>query len=209
MLQTFRATPGQVALIEPQNGGDSRQIHLSPLTGVVDNSDQEVLTLIGVSPSDLADGTDVVVSIFAPEALYRIRATAAWDRSGKLVVDPIQDVERIQRRRWPRHNIDLDVTLVPLDGPDDRRSAVNGRTIDMGMGGLRVRTDRRLPPGADMTVILEFPDGAEMVARTTVVAANVVDGSFQYRLAFNGLEDDDAAHLSVLVGQEVGTADRS
>jgi hypothetical protein len=70
----FRATAGQVALIEPQEGGHPLPKPATPLTGVVGPGTDGELTIMGVSSSDLDNGTEVVVSIFAPEALYRIRA---------------------------------------------------------------------------------------------------------------------------------------
>jgi hypothetical protein len=199
---SFNPTPGQVALVERQDRGHPLPAPAHPLTGVVGTGSDELLTLIGLSSPDLADGTEVVVSIFAPEALYRIRATAYWGLSGRLAIDPIHHVERVQRRRWPRHMINLDATLVPLDGPDYGVTGIHGHTLDLGMGGLRVETSRRLPRGADMTVILTLPDGARLLARTTVVAADIREGVFEYRLAFDQLDDDDAAHLTALVGSD-------
>jgi hypothetical protein len=203
----FRATAGQVALIEPQEGGHPLPKPATPLTGVVGPGTDGELTIMGVSSSDLDNGTEVVVSIFAPEALYRIRAGSRWIGADRLAINPIHDIERIQRRRWPRHAMQLDVTLVPLDGPDRQNTGVPGHTIDMGMGGLRVETSKRLPPGADLTVMLTLPDGIRLVARTTVVAADIRDGAFEYRLAFAQLDDIDAAHLTALVGPELTSSE--
>ena len=48
-------------------------------------------------------------------------------------------------RRWPRHPLHLDVTLMPVDGPDPMASSVTGHTIDLSVGGLWVSTMGLLP----------------------------------------------------------------
>jgi hypothetical protein len=151
----------------------------------------------------------VIVSIFATDALYRLSATARWAGSGRLTIQPIHDVERIQRRRWPRHPLHLDVTLLPLDGPDPRASSVTGHTIDLSVGGLRVATRGLLPHGADPTVVLTMPSGDPLVARTTIVYAETHEGGGEYRLVFNELEDADLNRLTALVGAEGGANNAS
>lgn len=203
-MSIFHPTAGQVALIERERPGDDAP---APMTGVVDSGSDEVLTIVGVEPGNLPEGAQVLVSIFARDALYRIRATAHWASSGRLAMDPIHDVERIQRRRWPRHAIHLDVTLASLDGPDPSLGGVPGRTLDIGMGGLRVVTTHHLPPGADVTVILPLPDGAPLVARTTVVAVDVRDDMVEYRLAFDQLDELDTTNLSALLDPKTTSAE--
>jgi PilZ domain len=201
---SFHPSAGQIALIEPEEFGCAGPDRAIPLTGIVDVGTSEVLTLIGVSSPDLADGSEVIVSIFAPEALYRIRAAAHWGPSGRLAIDPIHDLERIERRSWPRHALRINVTLAALDGPDVDLVGVAGRTLDLGVAGLRVETIGCLPAGADVTVMLTLPDGGRLVARTTVVSAEVSDSGCEYRLAFDCLNDVDTGRLMALVGPEAG-----
>jgi hypothetical protein len=197
---SFLPTAGQVALVELDEFDHSG---VSPVTGTVDAASTEVLTLMGLSSRDMSDGTEVVVSIFAPEALYRIRAAVHWGPGARLVIDPIHDVERIGRRSWPRHELNFNVTLVALDGPGDDFPGVAGRTLDLGVAGCRVETIRRLPPGADLTVMLTLPDGGRLVARTTVVSAHFGDGGCEYGLAFDPLDEIDATRLLALVGSKI------
>jgi PilZ domain len=189
---SFHPTAGQIALIEPD--------HASPLTGTVVDGITDVLTLMQLSSPDLADGSEVIVSIFTPEALYRIRAAAHLGARGRVAIQPIHDIERIERRSWPRHALHIDVILAALDGPDDELTGVAGHTIDIGVAGMRVETIGRLPEGADVTVMLTFPDGGGLVARATVVSARAGGGSCEYRLAFDPLDNVDAARLLALVG---------
>lgn len=206
MTVLFHATSGQVALIEPQDVPVA--IHAGPdsgsMTGVVAIAGDDTLEIIGVSWSeltDLADGAEVIVSIFAPEALFRLHATARWGVSGRLSITPIHDVERIQRRRWPRHPLRFEVMLTPHDGVSSDLPYVAGRTLDLGVGGLRVETIDRLPAGADATVSLTLPDGLPLVARTTVVCADFSDDGCEYRLVFDQLSDVDIRRLTALVDQ--------
>jgi hypothetical protein len=202
---SFHPTPGEVALIEREDRPGAKGSE--PIAGVVDSGDNDVLTISSADLSDLPEGAAVLVSIFARDALYRIRATAHRLSSGRLGLDPVHDIERIQRRRWPRHPIELDVTLASLDGPDPAVRGVAGRTLDIGMGGLRVATNHRLPPGEDLTVILTLPDGAPLVARTTVVAVDVRDGVFEYRLAFDQLDELDTTNLIALLDPKNASAE--
>jgi hypothetical protein len=199
----FHPTASQVALIEPDMQGHVDHDAASRLMGVVANSEGPLI-IVGLSPSQLADGSEVMVSIFTREGLYRMRATSHWDGDSRLRIDPIHATERVQRRDWPRHPLPLDVVLAPLDGDSGDVTGVAGQTLDLSVGGLRVATDRRLPPGADLTVMLTLPDGIRLVARTTVVYAYVKDDIFEYRLAFDQLDNVDVTRLTALVG--AGTA---
>jgi PilZ domain len=200
---SFHPIPGRVALIEPQARGRGGHARACPLIGVVGAGSGDVLTVTGVSSPNLADGTEVVVSIFAPEALYRLQAAAYWADPDRLAIDPIHHMERVQRRRWTRHPLHLDVKLGALGGPDPSLAPVNGRTIDLGMGGLRVETRRRLPLGDDVTVMLTLPDGAPLVERSTVVSVDRRDGPCEYGLAFDRLDDVDTGRLAVLIGRQM------
>jgi hypothetical protein len=53
--------------------------------------------------------------------------------------------------------------------------------------------------------MLTLPDGIRLVARTTVVYAYVKDDIFEYRLAFDQLDDVDVTSLTApLVGAGTG-----
>ncbi len=195
---SFYPTAGQVALVEPDIGGHVDHDAANRMIGMVTGSDGTV-TIVGLASSHLADGADVLVSIFTSDALYRLRATSHWDGVGRLTVGPIHDTERIQRRQWPRHPLHFDITLAPLDDDSDA-TGIHGQTLDLSVGGLRVATSRQLPAGSDVTVIMTLPDGILLVARTTVVYAYVNGDVFEYRLAFDHLDDVDASRLTALVG---------
>ncbi|MDP9073783.1 MAG: PilZ domain-containing protein [Actinomycetota bacterium] len=204
MLPAFPPPAGQTVLIEPQDIG--HHAALGPVSGVVEASDDDGLAIAGVTPSQLPEGTEVVANIFAPEALYRIRAGAHWLTPERLTLDPIHDMERIQRRRWSRHEVHLDVTLSPQGG-GEAAPGVKGRTLDIGMGGVRVETGSLLPAGADVRVILMLPDGAPLVARASVVGVEDRGDIFEYRLAFDGLDELDTTNLAALLDPQSVAAD--
>jgi PilZ domain len=195
----YRSAGGHVALIEREHGEPPRETHQDPITGVVDSWNEGILTVSGVDSSDLPEGAPVVVSIFASDALYRSRAVAHWAGAGQLTMDRLHDLERIQRRRWPRYRINLDVTLASLDGPITALRGIRGQTLDIGMGGVRTQTQDRLPPGEDVSVMVALPDGKQLVARSTVIAVNSIEAGFEYRLAFGQLDDLDTANLTALL----------
>ena len=199
----YRSAGGHVALIECEHGDPPSQNNSDnnrdPITGVVDSWNEGVLTVSGVDSADLPEGAPVVISIFASDALYRSRAVAHWAGPGELTMDGLHDLERIQRRRWPRYRINLDVTLASLDGPITELRGVRGQTIDIGMGGVRIQSQHRLPPGEDVSVMVALPDGKQLVARSTVVAVHSNDSGFEYRLAFGQLDDLDTANLTALL----------
>ncbi len=140
----------------------------------------------------------VSVSIFADDALYRLSGPARADRE-RVTCDPGIEVERIQRRRWPRRRLELRVTLCPVKGTS-RLEGVPGRTVDVSVGGLCAETIRPVEGDGDPMVILDLPDGGRIVAAAATVAADDLGDVWRYRLAFRDLDSDDAERLAALTG---------
>jgi hypothetical protein len=138
----------------------------------------------------------VSVSVFAPDALYRITGKATANGL-EVVCAAGMEVERIQRRRWPRKRLALAVTLCAVDN-GVRLSGVPGRTVDLSVGGLCVETIRQLDGSDDPTVILDLPDGTAIVASVQIVAGDDLGDGWRYRLAFQGLDRSDADRLAEL-----------
>src|SRR5687767_13308303 len=99
------------------------------------------------------------------------------------------DTEGHQRRLQPRTAVRLDCVLTRRKG-----GPITGHTIDVGMGGMRVHTER--PLGIDEVLRFELPvegthvDGDARVLREQ--APNV------YALRFETMRDDAAQHLGTL-----------
>jgi hypothetical protein len=192
---------GQVALVECVAHPEVR------LTGLV-TSEVEGRVTIDLGPArPLPDPSEeLLVSVFAPSALYRIRAMAKGaGADGVIVLDPVHDVERVQRRNAKRAPLNVGVTLSCVDGPSPTIQSVVGRTVDIGVGGVRVVTLRPLPDG-DPTVILTLPGGAEIVAHTEVLAVEASDESYEYRLAMRELAEEDELAVREFVEANAHTA---
>ncbi len=188
MGEPFRARVGQVVLVEV--GEDA-------LTGVVIDAASDGVVLDLTSTPAPAEGTEVLASVFAPEALYRARATAHVEDGGCVRLEDVRDVETIQRRRWPRRRLTMPVSLMAVDGPEP--AAVTGETIDIGVGGAHLRAGAALPHGADPVLTLSLPDGSVLLLAARVVSAHAAGTGYEYRVAFQDLEADDAARLAELV----------
>jgi hypothetical protein len=92
----FRPGPGQVALVEYPGKQE-------PMTGLVTNGHQEQIAIDLGSQAPPVPTEPIVVSVYAPDALYRLRGTAKRARpDGVIVLEPVHDVERIQRRSAAR-----------------------------------------------------------------------------------------------------------
>lgn len=142
--------------------------------------------------------SEVLISVFAPEALYRIRGRPVV-KGRDLIIEAGAGVERIQRRKWPRSRVDLAVTVCPV--ADGRRvEGVPGRTVDLSVGGLCVETLRPVEGEGDPMVILSLPDGTTIVSLTSTVAAADLGDGWRYRLAFRDLDAHDFGRLAELIG---------
>ncbi len=188
----FRPGPGQVALVE-YPGADT------PITGLITNGDDRIAIDLGVQDSRPTPDGAVVVSVYAPDALYRLRGTARPARpEGVIVLEPVHDIERIQRRSAARVPIQVGVTLSFLDDPGLMIESVVGRTLDIGLGGLRVLTLRSVPH-RDPTVMFTLPTGRSIVGATLVLSEDTVTDGYEVRLAFKDLDPDDVVALRELV----------
>lgn len=97
-----------------------------------------------------------------------------------------------QRRATPRADLALDLMLLRARG-----NRVNGRTVDVGAGGMRVTTDRPLT----IDEVLEFD--LDLAERRLDGRARVLrmQGHNQYALRFEDLDEDDRALLTAVAGR--------
>ncbi len=197
----WKPAPGQVALIELSTGGNEC------LTGVVldDDGEGSVVVDLGASPRPPQPECEVVASFFAPDALYRMKATLSPHGTRDAVIDlNVHDVERVQRRTAPRVRLSIPVVLSNFDDPAAEDSggftSVVGQSLDIGEGGCRVLVPRPFPSGCDPTVTLQLPAGDRVVALAAVLqAAAAPGGGYEYRLVFLEMEELDRLRLAELV----------
>jgi c-di-GMP-binding flagellar brake protein YcgR len=146
----------------------------------------------------------VVASFFAPDALYRMKATLTPHGGREAVIDlDVHDIERVQRRTAPRARLSLPVVMSNFDDPatdDPSFTSVKGQSVDIGEGGCRVVVPRPFPSGCDPTVTLQLPSGDTVVALAAVLqAAAVSSGGYEYRLVFLEMDELDRLRLAELV----------
>jgi hypothetical protein len=191
---TYRPFPGQVALLE-RPGTDAGE-----MTGLVGAADDERFEIdLGMGNALSPEPQEVVVSVCAPEALYRLSAKATPGRSdGIVVLSDVHELERIQRRTAHRVPLRLGVSLACLDDPTAGLRAVTGYTVDIGVGGLQVQTERALPH-CDPTVMLTLPDGTRVAALSLVLQTTPHGDGYRSRLSFQDLPGDTMTALSALV----------
>lgn len=189
----FRPGPGQVALVEYPGNQE-------PMTGLVTNGHEQHIAIdLGVQAPTPSPDEPIVVSVYAPDALYRLRGTARPARpEGVIVLEPVLDVERIQRRSAARVPIQVGVTLSFLDDPTPMIESIVGRTLDIGLGGLRVATLRPVPK-REPTVMFTLPTGRSIVGATLVLSEDATVEGYEVRLAFQDLDPDEVVALRELV----------
>ena len=190
----FRPGPGQVALVEYPGEHE-------PRTGLVTNGHQEHIAIdLGAQAPAAVPDEPIVVSVYAPDALYRLRGTARAARpEGVIVLEPVHEIERIQRRNAVRVPIQIGVTLSFLDDPAPTIESVVGRTLDVGLGGLRVQMLRPLPH-RDPTVMFTLPAGRSIVAAALVLSEDVT--AQPLRIAQGHVEVSDRPGLGIEVDEE-------
>ena len=189
----FRPGPGQVALVEYPGARE-------PMTGLVTNGHTEHIAIdLGAQAPPAVPDEPIVVSVYAPDALYRLRGTARPARpDGVIVLEPVHDVERIQRRSAARVPIQVGVVLSFLDDSSPMIESIVSRTLDIGLGGLRVLTLRPVPK-REPTVMFTLPTGRSVVGATLVLSEDPTADGYEVRLAFQDLDPDDVVALRELV----------
>ena len=184
---------GEVVLVEGEQARDGH----APLTGVVVGShDDQMIIELSCSSIGPPDGSRLAVSLFAPEALYRMSGTARTDEPGFLTLDCCEPLETIHRRGWPRCKACLPVAMVPVD---QSVGGVRGETIDIGVGGALVRTMAPLPSGCDPLLALTLPGGDTLLIEGRVVAAESNEPFYEYRVAFWEPDEVAVGRLAELV----------
>src|SRR5581483_612454 len=169
------------------------------MTGLVTNGQQEQIAIDLGAQAPPAPEEPIVVSVYAPAALYRLRGTARRARpEGVIVLEPVHDVERIQRRSAARVPIQVGVVLSFLDDPTPMIESIVGRTLDIGLGGLRVLTLRPVPK-RDPTVMFTLPTGRSIVGATLVLSEDSTAEGYEVRLSFQDLDPGDVVALREMV----------
>jgi hypothetical protein len=106
------------------------------------------------------------------------------------------------RRRWPRARVCLPVHVVDTEGTF---SVLNGRTVDIGVGGLRALIDGPLSGAVEATVRIDLSDDHALVCEALIAGGGATEDGWEYRLAFRNLDPDDVLVLENVVAQHPET----
>ena len=192
MEHPFRAGLGQVVLVE------WRDAEMPAVTGLVLTAGQGALQidLTAVVPPAL-DGSEVAVSVFASDAMYRADATLWLREDGVAELRNVVADEPVQRRRWPRCQVTLPMSLVPVDGA----MTVCGETVDISMGGSRVVTHEPLSSAHDPLLAITMPEGDVVLIPSRVIRSEHESDLFSYGLVFPEVDGDEAARIAGFVAR--------
>jgi c-di-GMP-binding flagellar brake protein YcgR len=106
------------------------------------------------------------------------------------------------RRRFVRVAADFPLSYSREGGDESKQ----GRSADLGGGGLRVATDEDLPLGAVLLLRFKLPDGdREMVARGRIVLSfyNAEEQRFFHGISFTHIDPRDQEEIIRYVATEV------
>jgi hypothetical protein len=182
-------------LIEPDRADAD-----SCLTGLVEAIPDEKTVVVDLGSSPRLGGLPcpVQVSLYTPEAFYHAAAEAsAKDQTGRVVSLHMNEIEAI-----PRRAARLAATIpVGVAGFDHLGVfvAASGETIDLSAGGCRVKVDSPLPNNGPATLMVPVADGVPIVALASIKEEAQRRRSWEYRLSFLRITDDDADRLAELV----------
>jgi hypothetical protein len=191
-MSHWRPPAGTTTLVEPLDPVPGHET----LTATVLEDDRLLLDL-GASPRPESN-LDVVASFFMPEALLRVTGVLVGEPDGyyELVV---KEIERVQRRSSDRVDIEVTASLLVLDSPGPMASVL-GLTQNVSIGGCRVLTSQALPSGHDAVVSLHLIDDQKpLVAQATVLGVDRYDSTWNYRLMFTAIDNDDRDRLRRII----------
>jgi hypothetical protein len=190
----WKPPAGTTTLVEPVDPEPGREA----LTATVVDDDRLLLDL-GASPPTRQATFDVVASFFTAEALVRATGVlvAVEEANHTLHELIVKDIERVQRRQERRVEIELPASLVVPDAPGPMVSVL-GRTVNVSGGGCRIATDEPLP-GSEPLVTLALADhGDPVIAQATVLGSEHRGSTWEYRLRFTAIDNDDRVRLEEL-----------
>jgi CheY-like chemotaxis protein len=101
------------------------------------------------------------------------------------------DSRRSERRRSPRARVGLPVRIVEYKG-----TAWNGTCVELGVSGMKVRSDAELAPGTAVKLCFTPPDGAAPVEVISLVVRTDRDGT---AFSFVHLPAHESRRLTELV----------
>ncbi len=122
----------------------------------------------------LRPGQAVVVELSRPgDALYRLETlveSATTEEPPRLVLRPVDDWQRVQRRDAVRHPVDIRPSQAQRILAGGERQPFSAVIVDLSTGGMRMATMTELEMFDQLEMVFGTPSGgAELRLRVTVV----------------------------------------
>jgi hypothetical protein len=191
MDSRWRPEVGQTVLVEVLGSAEA-----PCLTGIVESDGPgPILVDLRGSPQLLQERAEVVATFYTPDAVFLGRGAANRLSAGNYLELDLSAIQSVQRRSAPRLRGAFPVALGAFDGPDEYVS-VAGETVDLSAGGCRVLVDEPLPAGAQPTVCIQLSE--PVVAMARILEDHREGSRWEYRLAFEDIEEPDRRKLSLL-----------
>ena len=168
----------------------------------------------------LPPGTEVTVEYQDEAAVYRFDTVVSATKGQalpQLTLKPPDQIDRIQRRRHVRIEVDIPVRMavlpeeaeeMPLESRWHAVPNLKARTRDLSAGGSLIVTEIALCPGSLLEVTLDLPLGEaplEILARVVRVVKTIPkDDREEYWVALNwvGITENDRSRMTRFIFNE-------
>lgn len=160
-------------------------------------------------------GSWVTATLFPEQAVTMVTLTFPWDDAAgevvaqvrrwpgrpraHMVLDGFDVARRVSRRRWARVSIDEQVRVHSSHGPDPQ--VMDGRTVDLSAGGIRIALDAPLPLGVEVALSVDLFEGGFLTVAKVLDCEKpwgVVKHHY-IRLQFSQLSGGDVNRIAALV----------
>lgn len=196
----FRAVIGQVAFVEctvPCGAGRvSTHADTRTVSGIVVRT--EPLTL-DLACDEVEDAGAVRVTVCGGGERWEVEGRASVLAEGRVAIEPLVAPHGRDRRRWPRRNVRLGLTLHVWNRAAGELHPHPARSVDISCGGLCVVTPAPMARGSEPMVIVPLPGGTQVMARAEVLDGAEDGNGWRYRLAFRDLRPIDVDRLAAFV----------
>jgi PilZ domain-containing protein len=194
-MENWSPAAGVLVLLEPTTGGRADGLCLTgTVTGSAPGPDSGLIIDLGASPELPRSPCDVAASFYAPDGFYRVEARAEELGDGDILVSFAADPDRLAGRA----RTVMPVAIAVYDG--SQFQPTQGETLDLSASGCRVHVPDRLPAAPTVAVGFGAANGPLVLQATMREEVHRSDG-WEYRLAFEHVDDDTRRRVNGLVGR--------
>jgi hypothetical protein len=194
-MKSWSPAAGVLVLLEPTTGGRADGLCLTgTVTGTAPGPDAGLIIDLGASPELPRSPCQVAASFYAPDGFYRVEARAEELGDGDILVSFAADPDRLAERS----RAVVPVAIAVYDG--NQFQPTQGETLDLSPSGCRVHVRERLAVAPTVAVGLGAAHGQLVLQATMRQEVQRSDG-WEYRLAFEHIDDDTRRRVNGVVGR--------